>query len=210
MKTNHLNLLSLEMGTLIYRGIAYGLILVTWGMAISGCETVPKRYLATKSLPIEVRPAEPDWDINVELDLREDIHIALENNSNEAVHLLWGESAYIDVNQQSHALVPVDGIQMTPSQKSIVAPNTDYSIRLKPLVAAKINHSDPLLPQLKKSQPWYWPFSSKQIVRPRIGEEIVSQYPLKGKRVGLFIVLERNGVKRQLLAHYELVEDIGV
>lgn len=172
-----------------------------------GCSST-RTYLATQSLPVEIKPAEPDWEITVGLKMTDSIRIQLVNYGAEPVHLLWGESAYIDIEQRSHPITPLWSSSAQNQIRATAAPGTRLEEVLVPVGGLQESGSiDPLLSRGERRRRWWWPFGGNPKIQ-RIGMRVARGDPLLGKEIGVFLVLERNGQRKHLVAKYALVESV--
>jgi len=183
-------------------GIAWAVLAM--GPVAPGCAGAPPqhRYLATQPLPVEVHPAEPNWGVTIGADVRQVIRVHVVNRGTEAVHLLWDESAYIDVDERSHRVIPASAGPRGASMRATVAPKTRLDEVLVPVGGPQDSPLDPLLAPRGAAR-WWWPFSAAEVAR--IGSRVDTGNIVLGKSVGLFLTLERGGQRRQVLAKYALV-----
>lgn len=163
-------------------------------LACAACGT--SGVLSARPLPVVLNPPTPGWGISVGIEPTDVLRVRLVNDSQEAVTVLWEESAYIDVNNRSH---PVSAVSSRQS-RSTVAPGTRLEETLVPLATAGHDPLDPLLPAKKRK--FSWLRGSKE--RVHIGTTVRNDHPLLGKQIGLFLVLERSGERKTLLARYDL------
>ena len=174
----------------------------SWGLLLggflgAGCASA--HVLAVRPLPFVVSESSADWSVDVSLELRDVIHVEMINRSERPVSVLWNECAYIDIEKRSHQVRVLSRAHEDGPQRSTVAPGTRVREALVPIGSPLDNSLDPLLPVSKKRR---WGVKRRSGSRPSLGAKVPAQHPLIGKEVGLFLVLDRDGERKTLLATY--------
>lgn len=169
-------------------------------LVCAGCGT--PRVLAARPLPIMLSPPSPSWGMSIAIEPNERLRVRLVNESPEAISVLWEECAYIDVDNRSHPITPSAARQA----RSTVAPGSYLEETIVPVGGEDDTSLDPLLPT--KSQSFRW-LPGRHEKRPRLGSRVGRYHPLVGKQIGVFLVLERGGERKTLLAKYTIQEDHG-
>ena len=168
--------------------------------AAAGCSS-SHQVLSTKAQPVLVSPASPSWDIPVGIEVNDGIHISVENRGSDPITIIWEESSYIDVSRRSHPVVPSSAAAAGRLPRSVLPPGTRLDERLTPIAGIADDPLDPLL-STRQSGHWWKPFDSTAPLR--IGSEIDPNNPILGKEIGVFLVLEKDGNKKTVLAKYTL------
>ena len=177
---------------------------VSVGLAIAGllggCGS-SRQALTMLPLPVVVSPASPDWEVSVGIEVKDGIMVRVENHSGEPVSVLWDESSYIDVDQGSHAVAQTAVASIVKRPRAVLPPET----RLEELLAPEPGRAgiplDPLLSAGERGH-WWWPFGKQQPLR--VGSKVRLDHPALGREIGVFLVLERAGVKKTVLVKYKL------
>ena len=167
---------------------------------LGGCGS-SRQALTARALPVVVSPAAPDWEVSVGLEMKDGIMVRVENHSDEPVSVLWDESSYIDVDQGSHAVAQAAATSTVKRPRAILPPGTRLEELLAPEPGRVDNPLDPLLSAGKPGH-WWWPFGKQKPLR--VGSKVRWDHPALGREVGVFLVLERAGVKKTVLAKYQL------
>ena len=189
----------------VTRGSA-GSVLVGLVLAglLGGCGS-SRQALATRALPVVVNPGAPQWEVAVGIEVKDGIVVRVENHGDEPVSVLWDESSYIDVDQGSHAVAQAAAdTSVIRRSRAVLPPGT----RLEELLAPEPGRvAAPLDPLLSAGEPghWWWPFGKQKPLR--VGSKVRVDHPALGRELGVFLVLERDGVKKTVLAKYKLDRD---
>jgi hypothetical protein len=136
--------------------------------------------------------------VDVSIGLHDVIQVELNNRSERPVSVLWNECAYIDIEKRSHPVRVLSRAHSDGPQRSTVAPGTRVREVLVPVGSPLDNALDPLLPVSKKRGL----LKKNSSARPNLGAKVPAQHPLLGKEVGLFLVLDRDGERKTLMAAY--------
>lgn len=168
-------------------------------LALSGgaCSTTP-RALAARPLPVVLNPSEPPWGISVSIEPSDVLRVRLVNESPQPISVLWQECAYIDVENRSHPVTALSSQQ----PRATIPPGAHLEERLLPVAQPGDSRLDPLLPVPRRA--FGWLVGSEP--RVRFGSRVTANHPVLGREVGLFLVLERGGDKKTLLAKYAIEE----
>ncbi|MBI2884871.1 MAG: hypothetical protein HYY15_01715 [Candidatus Omnitrophica bacterium] len=166
--------------------------------ACLGCAT--PRVLTARPLPVMLNPAAPSWGIGVSIEPSSAIRVRIVNGSDEPVSVLWEESAYVDIENRSHPVEP----SSTRQPRSPVAPGSYVEETLRVHAEPEDASLDPLLPRPRRKLAWLLGSGA----RPHLGSRITGRdSSLLGKEIGLFLVLERRGERKTLLAKYVIEAD---
>jgi hypothetical protein len=147
-----------------------------------------------------------NWGVTAQVRLLDNIYVRIENRGDKPVYVRWDESAYIDVGQQSHAVelvVPRGGVAKS---YSVLAPGTHVEEQLRPVSSGISQVEDPLLAPPAKGGWRLWGSGLKGL---HIGAEVERGDPLLGKEVGFFFVLEREGVKKEVITKFRLTGEVA-
>lgn len=173
------------------------------GLLCAACGS-SARTLAARPLPVRVSQADADWDVQVGLELGDPIRVHVVNSGLEPVSVLWEECAYIDVDRQSHPVMPRSAGRTGRPLRTTIAPGTQWKDTLRVVPGSEAVPHDPILSQRRVVR-WWWPLGGPKT--PRIGSQIAPGSPALGKEVGVFLVLARGAEQRTVLAKYALVEE---
>ncbi|HEX9780659.1 MAG TPA: hypothetical protein VGB20_05525 [bacterium] len=181
----------------VWRAAALGLAAA---LGAAGCGG-SRQVLAARAQPVLVRPAVPSWDLMLALEFDEGILVRMENHGSEPIHVLWEESAYIDVNRQSHPVIPDSVASVGRLSRAVLAPGTGLEERLRPVPGLTASRWDPVLSRGMPGR-WWRPFDGEPPLR--LGSAISPDHPALGREIGVMLVLQRNDEKRMILAGYQL------
>ena len=171
------------------------LMLSAW--CLGGCAS--HRYLhKVEALPVVVNPGGEDWGIDLALQFSDEIRLTLGNVSSQSVNVLWDECAYIDVDHRSHPMA-VASAKKGVSRVSVIAPGSQVDEVLRPVGDGLDRGVDPLLPA--RGRPL--------LLSPRfVGDPLFvpanATRELVGKEIGVFLVFERQGARKTVMAKYRI------
>ncbi len=173
--------------------------------SLVGCGSA-RQILTTQALPVIITPPTPSWDVGVGIEMKDALLVRVENRGSEPLSVVWEESSYIDVDQRSHPLIPDSAASVGRMPRSVLPPGTRLEERLTPVSSRTESQLDPLMANLEPGA-WWRPFDKKEPLR--IGSEVPWDHPSLGREMGLFLVLERDGSKRTILAKYKLASTLA-
>ena len=148
-----------------------------------GCAGRQAAYTVTP-LPTVVHPPGRVWGLDMSIEVSDAIRLKLVNTSREPVKVLWEECAYIDTANRSHRLLTSQARSAAAplvQAPSVIAPGTTLEEVLVAADRVQGRGSDPLL--------------ATRVAKPK---------RLAGKELGLFLVFERSGEHKQVLAKYRI------
>lgn len=166
-----------------WRGyLAYVILLCSIGLA--GCGYIRYAY-RFDHIPDSVPASAPSWGVEAKVAFApEGVNVAITNNGNEPISVLWDECIYIDPNNISHRVLT--------SQTRLI---TSQLAQTPTPIAPGSSIEESLLPADYVSS-----YVVKSLFPVSPGGEWASGYKapansLIGKEVGLLLALERNGEK---------------
>lgn len=178
--------------------------LVIAALLCAGCSSTHYAY-SVDPLPVVVQPPESGWDLELAVDFSDVIHVTLVNEGTEPIKVLWDESAYIDLDNQSHRVLTSSAkrakLPPTAQPASIVAPGSRVEEALVPLPNVADSGLDPLLPAGRSPlllSPHY--VGQVMFTPQQVGATML------GKDIGLFLVLERNQQRKTVLSKYRIAD----
>jgi hypothetical protein len=183
--------------------------LLALSLCAAGCASGPRIYTLLPQ-PVTVRPgSETPWGVDVVLNVADGVHLEVVNQSEEAVRLLWDDSAYVDVTGQSHRILTSKARKTAQRSRrseadivqvpTTVAPGSRIRERLYPMGDRAEAGNDPLLegsgikPPRRPLWRYLWPFGY-----------VAPLDPLVGQTMSIYLVLEQNGERRTITAPYRI------
>jgi hypothetical protein len=98
-----------------------------------------RRHVSTlEQLPVTINPGGGEWGVEVGIEMSDVIRVQLVNTSEEPVRAVWEESAYIDVDGESHPVMAWGGggkprrRTQAPLTRTLVAPGSRIDMVLLP------------------------------------------------------------------------------
>jgi hypothetical protein len=171
-------------------------------LCAAGCARAASYMYTVKPLPVVVNPPSADWDVEISVDFSDVMKVTFVNRGAESVNVLWDDCAYIDIDSRSHRIVTASargGISGAAQATAPVAPGTRVEETITPVPIEGQASRDPFLPQPDTLlvHPGY-------VGRSLAGLRAGQAEKLVGRHIGLFLVFERNGEKKTVLAKYEI------
>ena len=169
-------------------------------LLLTGCGASRTVYLVDPLPPI-VHPTGEDWGVDIDVAFSDHILLTLVNSGIEPVAVIWEESAYVDVDNRSHRVMNSEvrrAKRPAAMKPSIVAPGTRLQEVLTPVGHELDTGMDPLLPVKRGSLLLSPNYVGNPVMRRKVSDSV------KGKQIGLFLVLERAGQRRTVLANYTI------
>jgi hypothetical protein len=178
-------------------------------LCAAGCGSGPRVY-TLQPQPVTIRPgAEVPWGVDVVLNVTDGFHLEVVNQSEDAVRLIWDDSAYVDVTGQSHRVLTAKSRKAAQRSRraeadiaqvpTTVAPGSRIKETLYPAGERLEAGNDPLLsgpgvkPPRRPAWRYLWPFGYVPPIDPLIGQVM-----------SVYLVLEQNGQRRTITAPYRI------
>ncbi len=155
-------------------------------------------------MPVVVSPAERDWGLEIAIQPTDALRVRLANASRRPISIIWEECAYIDIDNRSHPVQASYAQQVAGQRRSTLAPGTTLEEVLVPLPGPRDNPLDPLLSSKRPRGFHVW---RRGKAPSRLGALVRRDHPLMGQQLGVFLVFEREGQRKTVLAKYTITGD---